>query len=779
MSKKIIISESQYKRVFLNEQGWSNYNNRGSVDESEKSTNVSNSLQHYYRLWANSTPELSKKYGKESEYDLDAIRKDPTSGTFNKSYSQGKDSFDKDWLIVPDRYSYPQDRGRLLTDGGKSLFFTKGGKIIYKVNTKKVLPEKLTDQDGFANVYSGGRYEPIYDGETYGGEKGSKIIEKIKNIYSSSNTKKATAEIEQEKKEDKEKLDAEIKLIKDSLKNDWGFTSDVIGGYLSRNHVFAQTVLNAMKKLNDLTKSKVNSGVKGKYDVCVKGFGTCNVAAGGQLYVANDFEDLSNNINYRTDIGGYPASYVVDITTVEFHIGNLQRELDTAFKYDKNAYKSKSFPNGWFNFFTSYYGGNYSKVYKGIRGIGPYEIKDNKETLNQYEKGTTIWSILGDCFSDYRCVLEVASIAALAVPGVGMMLSAGIDFVNSGLYGVEALNAKTDEERTAALIAGGLTLIGGFAGGGVGQTRRLLTKGSRNPKIYNYVDDVMKTISKELPEVKNLSKVAKEEKIVKIYSNTAEKYGLSNSDVLVAHDILKDFSKIDPKIAAEYTKVLNSITGRLSKVQRANLTKVASDSKFQKVVEENGGDVIKGLNKYMKTKAGREALIEGGIFITLTEVMEIPVVQQWVATKIIDLKAKVNPTVKNIVQSEGYDWGAVKEIFNSDSSGKDNSLLKKAWEKGWRPWPKGEEPTEMNVFETGILWLIENPKYQTETFKNNFSQIGIDDVKREVKPEKEGDRREGVIYYDTKEELEQRSKIDDNITDEEIETTSDILDQYF
>ena len=101
-----------------------------------------------------------------------------------------------------------------------------------------------------------------------------------------------------------------------------------------------------------------------------------------------------------------------------------------------------------------------------------------------------------------------------------------------------------------------------------------------------------------------------------------------------------------------------------------------------------------------------------------------------------------------------------------------------AWLKGWRPWPKGVEPTEVNVFETGILWLIENPKYQTETFKKNFSQIGVDNVERKVKPEKEEDRIEGVIYYDTKEELEQRSNIDDNISNEEIETTSSTLDQY-
>ncbi len=220
---------------------------------------------------------------------------------------------------------------------------------------------------------------------------------------------------------------------------------------------------------------------------------------------------------------------------------------------------------------------------------------------------------------------------------------------------------------------------------------------------------------------------------------------------------------------------MNALTKR---IDRASLFKFAKRPEFQKMLINNNGDVIVTLNKYMKLVAKKEAIMEGTLFVALTVAMEEPEVQQWLATKIIDLKAKLNPTVKNIVQSEGYDWETVKGIFNSNGSVGDNTLLNQAWERGWRPWPKGEEPNEESVFENGILWLFKNPKYQTETFKNNFSWFGIDNVVREVKPEKEEERREGVIYYDTKEELELRNNIDDNITDEEIETTSDILDQY-
>ena len=97
--------------------------------------------------------------------------------------------------------------------------------------------------------------------------------------------------------------------------------------------------------------------------------------------------------------------------------------------------------------------------------------------------------------------MDVASIAVLAIPAVGPMLSMGIDFANAATYGVDVYNAKTKEERDAAIIAGGLTLFGGILGGGVGQTKRILTKGSANPKVYLYADEVIRRIDNELPFV--------------------------------------------------------------------------------------------------------------------------------------------------------------------------------------------------------------------------------------------------------------------------------------
>lgn len=48
-----------------------------------------------YRIWANSTDTLKKKYGKTSTYDLDATSKTPYNSYFTKSYAAGKADYEK------------------------------------------------------------------------------------------------------------------------------------------------------------------------------------------------------------------------------------------------------------------------------------------------------------------------------------------------------------------------------------------------------------------------------------------------------------------------------------------------------------------------------------------------------------------------------------------------------------------------------------------------------------------------------------------------------------
>lgn len=55
----------------------------------------SESLAAAYRIWANSTDELSKKYGKKSKYKLDVKSDTPDNNYFLNSYKEGKADYEK------------------------------------------------------------------------------------------------------------------------------------------------------------------------------------------------------------------------------------------------------------------------------------------------------------------------------------------------------------------------------------------------------------------------------------------------------------------------------------------------------------------------------------------------------------------------------------------------------------------------------------------------------------------------------------------------------------
>ena len=567
-----------------------------------------------------------------------------------------------------------------------------------------------------------------------------------------------------------------------------GWPNNIIGGSLSQNHVFAQSVLNAIRELNNVyIAEKVITGTKGKYDVCIAkpGLGTCNVAAGGSLYVAKDFSDLSNKIS-KMDIGGNKASDIVNNDTIYFQFSKLQNDLNAAFKYDKYAWKSEYFPEGWWNFFSTYFGtDNYSQIKNRVQKIPPYSIRNNKGTLNQYEKGTSVWNYISDCFSDFHCVMDVASIAVLAIPAVGPMLSMGIDFANAATYGVDVYNAKTKEERDAAIIAGGLTLFGGILGGGVGQTKRILTKGSANPKVYLYADEVIRRIDNELPLLKDVKSNVKNQKLVKIYKETAEKYGLKDSEFLLGHDIIDNFAKIDPKVAKIYSDALTTIE---SKVGRSNLLAVAKNKNFKNIVLQNNGDVVTSLKSFMKTTAGKEALQELGMFVILSEVLSEPTVAKWLSDKINLVQHNLKPTVQTSIKNDGYDWKGTKEIFLSDGSVKDNTLLFNAYTKGWRPWTKSEEtPNESETIKSRE-WLIKNPSFQTKKFKDWLSTqtselmkksiSGKESLGAEMVPVDVKNRKENVRYTDTKEEMDALNVDDGKNQEEAIDLLDKQLEEY-
>lgn len=762
MKKRVVISEEQYKRVFLNEQpvtwqvpdgnsllNWKSTSNIEDLTRNGVVTTEQKTIAKLYRLWANSTDELSKKYGKKSIYDLDEKSNNPYGGTFLKSYKVGKSKFDSTWLAS--------------SDGSDFINLSKGGKYQYSYDYKRKEWWFNTSMDG---TTLSNQVDPKEKMNYNGAEE----IKKLKSIYTNSvkskDVNKTISNVDASLKKEKELLDnskassdANIENVRTFLKG-LGFDMTTPGGFpdimpknpLSGNHLMAQSALNATRYLTSgLISDKVISSVKGNVEVCVTSVGsTC---APPLFYTAKYFDYEMGKVVSSKTIGKYPAQFVVYLSNFYFDFGKLQKDLDDAFKSDKDAYKSNLFPDGWWGWFNSYWGtDNLNTITQNIRSISSNDIPNDINTINKYKTGTSIWSYLGDCFSDYHCALDVASIAALAIPGVGPIVSMGLDFVNAGAYGVEAATSKSADERNMALLAGGLTLFGGFLGGGVGQTKRLLTAAEKNPKIYSYANEVIYRTEKELPIYKNLKAAEKDAKLTTIYKETADKYGLSNSDILVGHDIIKDFSRIDISLANKYSEALSKID---SKIGRANLRRIGNNSRFKNIVLSNNGDVIKSLNKFVKTQAGKEALTELGLFIVLSEALEIPEVQQWIGESYNYLKYVNREDIRGLVEKEGYNWESTKQVFGSNGSVTDNTLLTNAWKSGWRPFDKNLMKSNKEIgFEDMNMDIPE--KYQTTTFKERYSQMrkGVGSEKIELAPKEGEERKEGVKYYEKQEHID-------------------------
>ena len=755
MKKRVVISEEQYKRVFLSEQPiWRFYDGKKSIVTSNIEdlsingvvTEQQKTIAKLYRQWANSSDVISKKYGKKSIYDLDETSSNPYGGTFLKSYKVGKSKFDDVWLATP--------------SGSYFINLSKSGdyKYSYDYKTKNWFNHSSSDESIIG--------DPINPNETYW-YNGKVEVKKLNDIWTNSVKSKGVynliSKVEGSIKKEKEEIeykkssaDANIASVRKMLLelgfgSQPGFYDIIPKNPLSGNHLMAQSALNASRYLTEMISSKVISGVKGSVDVCVTSVGSTCVP--NTFYTAKYFNYEMGKVVSSQTIGNHPAQFVVYLTNFYFNIDKLQKDLDNAFKSDKDAYKSNLFPDGWWGWFNAYWGTNrLDVIVKYINSISSDGIPSGIGTLNNYKTGGSIWSYLGDCFTDYHCALDIASIAALAIPGVGPMVSMGIDFVNAGAYGVEAASSKNVDERNMALLAGGLTLFGGFLGGGVGQTRRYLSAAEKNPKIYSYANEVISRTEKELPMYKNFKAAQKDAKLEEIYEETKLKYGLNSSDVAVGHGIIQDFSKIDLPTASMYSEALSKIDSRIG---RANLRRIGNDSRFKNLVLANNGDVVKSLNKFVKTQAGKEALTELGLFLVLTEAMEIPEVQQWIAEKYNYIKYVNREDIRGLVEKEGYQWENTKKVFGSNGSTLDNSLLTNAWKSGWRPFDK-------NLIKAGKEITIEDmnlnvpEKFQTTTFKERKAQMSkvFSSEKIELAPKEGEERKEGVKYYEKQEHID-------------------------
>ena len=317
-----------------------------------------------------------------------------------------------------------------------------------------------------------------------------------------------------------------------------------------------------------------------------------------------------------------------------------------------------------------------------------------------------------ECSQDIHCLIDMASMAVLVLPGIGIILSAAIDLGHSAWYVVEYNNAKTPEERKAAAIAGFLTLGGGIFGGGLAMTKRLTKEAATNPNIYKHASELM--------DIARSNKKVDASTLVDLN----KKYKLTAKEVETSTEIINQIKHVDPSLVDGYAESLKTINESLNMVQRAELKKILKDNvAFESILKNSNGNMIEALKKYMKTKAGKEAITEGGLFVTLMGVLEIPAVQEVVKDLTTWWSYSGRDDIRGRVEKMGYNWALTKELFGSDGGINDNTKLENAWNKGWRPYPEYTNIPEdisrekyVEITKDATMWLLkpENKKYRTE-----------------------------------------------------------------
>jgi len=225
-----------------------------------------------------------------------------------------------------------------------------------------------------------------------------------------------------------------------------------------------------------------------------------------------------------------------------------------------------------------------------------------------------------ECLGDWHCIADVASIAALivlaplntVVPGISFAVSAGIDAISAGGYVIEG--------DAGWQLNAGLTLLGGlFSGADAMKLAKAGSKAGRLTKWSKALVDTVEDMGKLESKLKKMSKVDADNFWVShLRSNLGD---LSVEELKYIDELLESVKNIKGDLKDKFGKILESLKP-LTKGQKAELGVLLKNPKyvknFIKVVENNGWDLAKALEKYQLVRLGKEGLIQASLFGLLT-----------------------------------------------------------------------------------------------------------------------------------------------------------------
>jgi len=498
---------------------------------------------------------------------------------------------------------------------------------------------------------------------------------------------------------------------------------------ISMNHAYAMAAVESTKKITDLISSKIKGSIWNDYTICVsKVGGNC---PSDRYANFNSFNtQMSNEVNnYPENVNGIKPPFFMILQNFYFDYGKIYEDLKNTFKYDKNAFKSDMFPDGWWNWFTTYFGTDNLNTIKSKVSKITYLNLPKVESKIDVKDANTLYDII----SDGHTLLDLASIAVLLLPPpYGIIASSAIDGANALWY------LQEGHPYLAALTAIGVIP-------GIKQTKLLIKTAEVDVKIVKFIED--------------LAYVSKGEKL------TQSKI----DDIFYKHT--KDMSDVEKiKFGNEFVNIARNANSKMvddlyktiitwdkfSNVDKNLLKKLFQDEKRIKLLEKYNGDLNLVLNEIRKTLTRDQKIdfcLQVGLYMTISEILPKIVDEDL----IIELYKTGLLGFKEKVEGNGFEWNQTLKTFmvsdektNPNEYKKDLALLESAWNSGWRPFKK----------VGGNFVPIEVPlKFQTKKYKD-FLKSQIEKQKENiekktiyvVKGEKVEGGQQNVTYVDSQEE---------------------------
>jgi hypothetical protein len=369
----------------------------------------------------------------------------------------------------------------------------------------------------------------------------------------------------------------------------------------------------------------------------------------------------------------------------------------------------------------------YIEVSTGTVKVNPKEYLFSSTDMRQIQQQLFDWG--KKCFtgindegkSDWHCLLDVASIAAVFIPYVGPIVSMLLDVSNGLYYVVDAQSAETDLDTNAAYVSAALTILGGLATG-IGSARNLLKSASRPAKVIGYADELTYKFSK-------LGKNATQAELAAIAKNLQSTYKLTKSELAMVDNYIASLNKLqDPaikKIADNYVKSVKKIKGRLPST---SWNELMTNKSFKDIVLKNNGDILKSISQFNKTKLGKEFLTQVGFFAggeALLPGLITPLFME-------QIKSGKWGTFSQQLQANNNDLEMIYDNFGVDLENEtqrdiDLTYLEKAW----------KDPNAITVNGKKGGWRpgdMVPKKYQTPIYKKRVASNETDQYLRDYDP---------------------------------------------